>query len=336
METLALGVRQLRQLRGGLGDEGGVDLQWQQIGVGEVAVVIGLLLGAHGPRLVPLGVVEPSLLDDLAAPLQHLDLTPHLELDGPLQEAEGVDVLDLGAGAEGRLALGAHRDVGVHPEGPLLHVAVADADPAHQLVDLAGIGHRLLGGAQVGLGDDLEQRCSRPVQIDPGVAMKILVQRLARVLFQVGPGDADLLEGPVLQQDLDLTLADDGVLVLADLVALRQVGVEIILTGEDRTLRHLRVDRLAEAHGESHRLAIEHRQDPGQPQIDGAGLGVRLGPEAGRGPREDLGLGRELGVDLQPDDGFPLHGQIPVWGGGEPRRTRVGYDRLDYRGYRGL
>ena len=37
----------------------------------------------------------------------------------------------------------------------------------------------------------------------------------------------------VLEVDDDLALAHDGVLVLADLIALRQVGIEIILAVEN-------------------------------------------------------------------------------------------------------
>jgi hypothetical protein len=35
----------------------------------------------------------------------------------------------------------AHRHVGVAAEAAFLHVAVADADPGHDLVQLLGIGH---------------------------------------------------------------------------------------------------------------------------------------------------------------------------------------------------
>jgi hypothetical protein len=47
-------------------------------------------------------------------------------------------------------------------------------------------------------------------------------------------GDADLLERAILQLDLDNAGADDGMRELADLIAIRQVGVEIILAVEAR------------------------------------------------------------------------------------------------------
>jgi hypothetical protein len=54
----------------------------------------------------------------------------------------------------------------------------------------------------------------------------LVVQRLAGVLLEVQPLDADGLSfgDPSGQVDLDSPFADQRMLVLADLVALRQVG----------------------------------------------------------------------------------------------------------------
>ena len=60
----------------------------------------------------------------------------------------------------------------------------------------------------------------------------LVVDRLAGVLLQMQPLDADL-EALAVDLDLDLALADDGLLVLADLVALRQVRIEVVLAVED-------------------------------------------------------------------------------------------------------
>ena len=102
-----------------------------------------------------------------------------------MQEAEGVEVLDFAARAEG-LAGFAYRDVGVAAEGAFLHVAVADADPAHEAVQRTGVVHGLSGRAHVGLGNDFEQRRSGTVEVDAGAAVEVFVQRFAGVFFQVG------------------------------------------------------------------------------------------------------------------------------------------------------
>ncbi len=62
----------------------------------------------------------------------------------------------------------------------------------------------------------------------------LVVQRLAGVLLEMQPLDADGDGLAVREIDDHLALADDRRLVLADLVALRQVGIEIILAVEHR------------------------------------------------------------------------------------------------------
>ena len=174
-------------------------------------------------------------------------------------------------------------------------------------MDRANVGDRFLGRAHVGLGDDLQQRRAGPVEIDAAHAVEVFVQRLAGVLFQVGVVDADPLAHVVIQHDLDFPLADDGLGHLAGLIALGQVGVEVVLALEQRGVGNVRVDGEPELDRHRHRAFVEHRQHPGQPQVDGAGLGVGLGTEGGGGAGKDLGLGRQLHVHFQPDDGFPLH-----------------------------
>ena len=99
-EARGLLVRQLRQRRAHRFDHRLVDHQRQQVRVGEVAVVVRLFLGAHRARLAAVRVVEARLLHDLAAALDQLDLALDLVVDRALDEAERVEVLDLGARAE--------------------------------------------------------------------------------------------------------------------------------------------------------------------------------------------------------------------------------------------
>ena len=81
----------------------------------------------------------------------------------------------------------------------------------------------------------------------------LVVQALARVLLEMQALDAD--RDALAAQEIDdhLALADDRTLVLADLIALRQVGIEIVLPVEDRIEIDLRLqpepgaDRLRDA-----------------------------------------------------------------------------------------
>ena len=111
-----------------------------------------------------------------------------------LQEAERVEVLDLGLRAERRRARRPHRDVGVAAQAALFHVAVVDAEPDEDLAQAAEERRGVGGRSQVGLGDDLDERHAAAVEVDVGLAIGIgeaLVQRLAGVLFHVDARDAD-------------------------------------------------------------------------------------------------------------------------------------------------
>ena len=124
-EALHLGDRQFREGGAHRLDPLAGDLDGDEVGIGEVAVVVRLLLAAHRAGGAALGVVEAGLLHHPAALLDELGLALDLVLDRLLDEAEGVDVLDLGAGAELLLPPGADGDVGVAAEGALFEVAVA-------------------------------------------------------------------------------------------------------------------------------------------------------------------------------------------------------------------
>jgi hypothetical protein len=132
------------------------------------------------------------------------------------------------------------------------------------------------------------------------------VQRLAGVLLQVQAFDADRLRPAVGQIDDDLALAHDRLLVLRDLIAEWQVGVEIILPREDGMLVDLRLQREPRAHGLAHALLVEHRQHARHGRVDEAHLRVGRRAEIRRRAREQLRLRDRLGVHLEPDHHFPV------------------------------
>jgi hypothetical protein len=126
------------------------------------------------------------------------------------------------------------------------------------------------------------------------------VDRLAGILFEVGAGQVDAM-GHLADEELDRSALDHRRFVLADLVALGQVGIEVVLAREDRKRRDRGADREAEADGPLDRAAIGDRQGAGQGEVDRRRLGVGRGAERGRGAAEDLRAGRELGVGLDAD-----------------------------------
>ncbi len=163
--------------------------------------------------------------------------------------------------------------------------------------------------AQVGLRHDLHQRHARAVEIDIGHGRMALVQAFAGVLLQMQPLDADGDALAVFQIDDHLALAHHRLLVLADLIALRQVGIEIILAVEhrfqiDRRLQpEPRADRLLDA------FFVDHRQHARHGGIDQRDVAVGRAAEFGRGAGEQLRLGGDLRVHLHADDHFPVAGR---------------------------
>ena len=107
----------------------------------------------------------------------------------------------------------------------------------------------------------------------------------------------------------DLALAHDRRFELADLIALRQVRIEIVLPVEHRFEIDARVEAKAGAHRLADALLVDDRQHArhrGVDQRDVAELGCAA--ECGRGAGEQLRLRGDLGVDLEPDDDLPVAG----------------------------
>jgi len=73
-----------------------------------------------------------------------------------------------------------------------------------------------------------------------------LVQELAGVLFEMQALDADALR---VVGERQLAALRQGAVELADLVALGQVGVEVVLARENRAPHDARIDRQSEFDG---------------------------------------------------------------------------------------
>ena len=196
-------------------------------------------------------------------------------------------------------------DVGVDAQAAFLHVAVGDAQVGEQQLELGQIGLGFGRRAHVGLADDFQQRRAGPVQIDAavGLAGQLVVHALAGVFFQVGPDDADplRLDAPLGIADFEPAVVAERQIVLADLIALGQVGIVIVLAvplgegGDLAVQRH----RGSQAQGEG--LGVHHRQRAGHADADRAGLRVGGRAELGAAAAEQLGPRGQLHVDFESD-----------------------------------
>jgi hypothetical protein len=109
-----------------------------------------------------------------------------------------------------------------------LHVAVAHFQVLQDRAQLAQIRASLGGSADIGLADDLEQRDAGAVVVDQAGVAVLIVNVLAGVLLHVDAREADRSVFAI-DLDVDATLGADRQLVLADLIALGQVRVEVVL-----------------------------------------------------------------------------------------------------------
>jgi hypothetical protein len=253
-----------------------------------------------------------------------------------LKKAERVEILDFDFGAEFAGAARANADVGVTTERAFLHVDVADARVKHDLAKRGEIGVGLFGRANVGLGDDFDERRAAAVVINVslgGGLREAFVKIFRGVFFEVKTGDADALAGacrgrPAGDFDIKVAVFSERQFVLRNLVALGEVGIEIVLAGEARALVHGAVERERGAHGHFDGALIENGKCAGEAEADGANVGVRRIAEARRAAAENLRFGEELNVDLEANDSLVFrqgfwrdeHG---LWSGFRHKETNI-------------
>ncbi len=195
-------------------------------------------------------------------------------------------------------------DVGVAAQRPLLHVHVAHPELAQRRAQQPQPLAARLRRAQVGLGDDLRQRRAAAVEVHDAVRAAVdapagpRVDELRGVLLEVHAVDAHVAEVPATAQ---------GLVVLADLVALGEVGIEVVLAVEDRPRRELAPERHADHQAEVDRLRVGDRQRARQAEADLARARVRRLAERQRAAAEHLRPRAELDVDLEADDRLVRH-----------------------------
>ena len=125
-------------------------------------------------------------------------------------------------------------DIGVATERAFLHVTVANPGVKHDLAKRGEVGVGLLGGADVRLGNYFGERRAAAVVVDIGLGgglREAFVKVFRGVLFEMETRDADAFGGA---GDFDVEPAAGGErqFVLRDLIALGEIGVEIVFAGE--------------------------------------------------------------------------------------------------------
>ena len=179
------------------------------------------------------------------------------------------------------------------------------------------VGVGLFGSAHVRLGNDFAERRAAAVVVNVGLGGgfgEAFMQIFGGVFFKMEARDADALLCAFMI-DLDPAICGEGQLVLRDLVALGQIGIEIVFAGEARMLVDGAIQGERGAHGQFDSAFVQNRQRAGQAEADRAHIRVGRIAEAVGAGAENLGVGQKLDVDFQADDGLVFREDLGGDGG---------------------
>ncbi len=139
------------------------------------------------------------------------------------------------------------------------------------------------------------------------------MNRLASILFQMEPLNAaresiGIAAMRGLDIHLDFAFTDNRVRELADLIALRQVGIEIILPVEAGIGVDLRLQAEAGTDSLLDAILVDHGQHAGHCRIDQRHIAVGVRTKRRGRARKQLRIGRDLSMDFEAHDQFPIAG----------------------------
>ena len=133
----------------------------------------------------------------------------------------------------------------------------------------------------------------------------LVVNRFAGVLLQMQPLDADV-DRFAIGVDLNFAFAHDGLLELADLITLRQIGIEIVFAIKNTFEIDLRFESESGANGLRDAFLVDDGQHAGHRGIHQRHVRIGFSTKTGRRTRKQLRVRRDLSVDFEPDDHLPV------------------------------
>ena len=283
-----------------------------EIRLGKIAIVVCILLRAHGSRLHRVTVPAARFLHDRDRMGHALPLAARLMFERGMDALEGVHVFDFDLGAELRLADGTDGDVDVGTHVALFEVAVGNAGVHENLLERRQIGDRLVGGRDVGLGDDLHERSAAAVEVH--ARMGGVVVDLRGILLEMDVVDADELLRSVRADDLHASADAKRISVFGDLVVLRHVGVEVVLAVECGVTVDLASEHETAHDGKLHGFLVHDRERARIPEAHRAYVSVRLTARFQETSAEHLRVRLQLDVSFKTYRIFEFHFQYPISG----------------------
>ena len=185
-------------------------------------------------RSVSPTIEAARLIDHFPSRSQNFHLSFNLKIHRFGHKFHAANVLHLGPGAQ-RLARPVHGHVRVHSQRSLVHLHITHLQCPQNQHQFTQERRGLLTVPKFGTSDDLHQAHAGAIQVDETVTGLRVVQTFAAVLLQLDLLDRSaeffrLFIESLLENDIvHPAVVGDGVEVLGDLVAGREVGVEIVL-----------------------------------------------------------------------------------------------------------
>jgi hypothetical protein len=295
-----------------LGEPDVVNDDGDEVGVGEIAVIVGFFLIA----LVDgdfAGVVPA--VGGFSAEVAGFEPLVELALDfvggGFFEDGEAVEIFDFGDGGfvDGAGLVGdVEVDVRLESHVAHLHMAFGDAEVLDDFLEFLREGGDLFWGGEVGFGDDFEKWGSGAVEIDDGVVDGVstggFVEELAGVFFEVSAADAYCFGGAVVIGDIEGSGGAEWEIVLGDLVVFWEVGVVVGLAVPLGEGGDLAAECEADLDGVFDGAFVDDGEHAGQAEDLGVNEGVWGLAEGVGGGGEHFGPGGELDVDFQANQDF--------------------------------
>ena len=240
-------------------------------------------------------IPSASFLHDFFSALQKFCLSSYLVFDRAFHRAKGVEVFYFNFCSE--LSITTKRDICFHAHLSFFHVGLTRLQRAQEHLQLACKITRLFRARNDRLGHELHEGYPRAVVID-GSAYSLLMHRTCRILFEMYP---------CYRNAVQFSTGDKRVFVLAQLVALWEIGVKIILAIEFCVIRKTRAERKPDAQDKPDRFPVDDRQGPRMRHAYGADVYIWFESTCiVLGIAEHLGLRLEFCVNLQADGGNVL------------------------------
>src|SRR5215213_6151733 len=196
----------------------------------------------------------------------------NFKLDRTLHEPDRVQILKLYFSPELFFAHTPNRNVRFATQVALLHVRLRRAHPLQRTSNVIDVVIGLPRRTKIRLRHDFSKWHTRTVEIDIRITIDVrqsFVHVLAGVFFEMQACDPDLFRTPfdrmprfvaLGSHDLELAVRGERLIVLRDLVTLRQVRVEIILTRKDRLVIDLQTKRERGTRAELYDASIQDGQ----------------------------------------------------------------------------